>query len=69
MCEHRVEDLVTGSIYRFRLRAVNAVGKGAWSPWTADMLLNEDCIGDPFNDPNASLAADDASAVSSQGGP
>ena len=44
----RVEELVTGSTYRFRCAAVNGVGQGPWGAWTCDVALSEEMCGDPF---------------------
>ena len=45
----RVEGLVVGSAYKVRVAACNAVGRGPWSPWTPDIHVTEECVGDPLD--------------------
>jgi hypothetical protein len=45
----RVEGLVVGSTYKFRVAACNAVGRGPWSPWTPNIHVTEECVGDPLD--------------------
>jgi hypothetical protein len=42
----RVEGLVVGSTYKFRVAACNAVGRGPWSPWTPVIHVTEERVGD-----------------------
>ena len=42
----RVEGLVVGSAYKVRVAACNAVGRGPWSPWTPDIHVTEERVGD-----------------------
>jgi len=44
----RVEKLVVGSTYKFRIAARNSAGRGAWSPWTRDIQVTPECVGDPL---------------------
>ena len=44
----RVEDLVTGSTYRFRIAAENSVGLGPYSRWTPNIMVTNDRYGDPI---------------------
>jgi hypothetical protein len=44
----RIDDLVTGSTYKFRMCAINSVGASPFSPWTPDVQVDEECVGDPF---------------------
>ncbi|MCP4305028.1 MAG: hypothetical protein GY788_09175 [bacterium] len=32
-----IDDLINGNSYRARVRAINAIGPGAWSSWSADL--------------------------------
>ena len=45
----RVEGLVVGSAYKFRVAACNAVGRGPWPPWTPDIHVTEERVGDPLD--------------------
>ena len=44
----RVEDLVTGSTYRFRAAAENSVGLGKYSRWTPNIMVTNERYGDPI---------------------
>ena len=44
----RVEDLVTGSTYRFRVAAENSVGLGKYSRWTPNIMVTNERYGDPI---------------------
>lgn len=44
----RVEKLVVGSTYKFRIAARNSAGRGVWSPWTRDIQVTPECVGDPL---------------------
>jgi len=45
--DYRLERLVTGNTYRFRMRAVNAVGEGEFTTWSPDVWCHADQCGDP----------------------
>jgi len=47
-CSVRMEELIVGSTYCFRISARNLVGRGPWSPWTPDIKVTEECVGDPL---------------------
>jgi hypothetical protein len=43
----RMDYLVTGSTYRFRVAATNSVGTGPFSPWSVEVTVKDDSDGDP----------------------
>jgi hypothetical protein len=63
--------LVTGLAnddgYRARVRAVNSIGVGAWSPWSATFTPTEGAVINPFTDTEDSVFKDDIIWLANEG--